>query len=204
MAIGNREVSIQGNTLARQIRTALADEILSGKLGSSVLQGSLYASAATPFLLFSYFLNGIDLPGGDGRFDTDAYAEAMRRMGADAARGPATPPVPEAQRFYFIAPRGEALPVVPGSAHPPFDVHAVRRDFPILQERVNGKQLVWFDNAATTHKPQAVIDRQDREVEIWMMRGGPLGREAEQRHRVGAAGDGERHVALAQERGEVR
>lgn len=32
MAIGNREVAIQGNTLARQIRTALADEILSGKL----------------------------------------------------------------------------------------------------------------------------------------------------------------------------
>jgi hypothetical protein len=36
--------------------------ILAGKLGSSVLQGLLYASAATPFLLFSYFLNGIDLP----------------------------------------------------------------------------------------------------------------------------------------------
>ncbi len=36
--------------------------ILSGKLGSSVLQGSLYASAAAPFLLFSYYLNGIDLP----------------------------------------------------------------------------------------------------------------------------------------------
>lgn len=36
--------------------------ILAGKLGSSVLQGILYASAATPFLLFSYFLNGIDLP----------------------------------------------------------------------------------------------------------------------------------------------
>ena len=35
----------------------------------------------------------------------------------------------------------------------------MRRDFPILQERVNGKQLVWFDNAATTHKPQSVIDR---------------------------------------------
>jgi cysteine desulfurase/selenocysteine lyase len=38
-------------------------------------------------------------------------------------------------------------------------VHAVRRDFPILQERVNGRPLVWFDNAATTHKPQSVIDR---------------------------------------------
>jgi cysteine desulfurase/selenocysteine lyase len=40
-----------------------------------------------------------------------------------------------------------------------FDVHAVRRDFPILSERVNGKPLVWFDNAATTQKPQVVIDR---------------------------------------------
>ncbi len=45
------------------------------------------------------------------------------------------------------------------SRHPAFDVHAVRRDFPILQERVNGRQLVWFDNAATTQKPQSVIDR---------------------------------------------
>jgi cysteine desulfurase/selenocysteine lyase len=41
----------------------------------------------------------------------------------------------------------------------PFDVNAIRRDFPILQERVNGRQLVWLDNAATTHKPNAVIDR---------------------------------------------
>lgn len=54
-------------------------------------------------------------------------------------------------------PRG-AGPAVP-AARPPFDVNAIRRDFPILQERVNGKQLVWFDNAATTQKPQAVIDR---------------------------------------------
>jgi len=36
--------------------------ILGGKISSSVMQGSLYASAAAPFLLFSYFLNGIDLP----------------------------------------------------------------------------------------------------------------------------------------------
>jgi cysteine desulfurase/selenocysteine lyase len=38
-------------------------------------------------------------------------------------------------------------------------VHAVRRDFPILSKRVNGRQLVWLDNAATTQKPQSVIDR---------------------------------------------
>ena len=38
------------------------------------------------------------------------------------------------------------------------DVDAIRRDFPILKERVHGKPLAWFDNAATTQKPQAVID----------------------------------------------
>jgi len=45
------------------------------------------------------------------------------------------------------------------SAHPPFDVHVLRRDFPILKERINGHDLVWLDNAATTQKPQVVIDR---------------------------------------------
>jgi cysteine desulfurase/selenocysteine lyase len=38
-------------------------------------------------------------------------------------------------------------------------VHAVRRDFPTLSEQVNGRSLIWLDNAATTQKPQAVIDR---------------------------------------------
>lgn len=41
----------------------------------------------------------------------------------------------------------------------PIDIWKIRRDFPILQERVNGKPLIWLDNAATTHKPRAVIDR---------------------------------------------
>jgi cysteine desulfurase/selenocysteine lyase len=36
---------------------------------------------------------------------------------------------------------------------------AIRADFPILAEKVNGHDLVWLDNAATTQKPQAVIDR---------------------------------------------
>jgi cysteine desulfurase/selenocysteine lyase len=35
----------------------------------------------------------------------------------------------------------------------------VRSDFPILNERVHGKRLIWLDNAATTQKPQQVIDR---------------------------------------------
>ena len=39
-----------------------------------------------------------------------------------------------------------------------FDVHAVRQDFPILGIQVHGKPLVYLDNAATSQKPQAVID----------------------------------------------
>jgi cysteine desulfurase/selenocysteine lyase len=43
--------------------------------------------------------------------------------------------------------------------HEVFDVNAIREDFPILEETVNRKPLIWFDNAATTQKPQSVIDR---------------------------------------------
>jgi cysteine desulfurase/selenocysteine lyase len=57
-----------------------------------------------------------------------------------------------------------------GTAHPAtlsdlglpsysFDVETIRRDFPILRERVNGHPLIWLDNGATTQKPQSVIDR---------------------------------------------
>jgi cysteine desulfurase/selenocysteine lyase len=73
------------------------------------------------------------------------------------------------QGFYFVdhsaAPAGAiqrdkpAYQEVAPAAHPQFDVNAVRRDFPILQERVNGHQLAWFDNGATTQKPNQVIDR---------------------------------------------
>jgi cysteine desulfurase / selenocysteine lyase len=38
------------------------------------------------------------------------------------------------------------------------DVHAIRKDFPILQRQVYNKPLIYFDNGATTQKPQSVID----------------------------------------------
>ncbi len=104
-------------------------------------------------------------------------------------RGPrsvdAAPPVPAATnasiapQYYFVdavklpsgfvtpanvdprADQGERghTPQSQADRHPAFDVNAVRRDFPILSERINGKQLVWLDNAATTHKPRQVIER---------------------------------------------
>ena len=39
-----------------------------------------------------------------------------------------------------------------------FDVEAIRKEFPILHQQVNGKPLVYFDNAATSQKPKCVID----------------------------------------------
>ena len=39
------------------------------------------------------------------------------------------------------------------------DVQTIREDFPILRQQIHGKPLVYLDNAATTQKPQAVIDR---------------------------------------------
>ena len=39
-----------------------------------------------------------------------------------------------------------------------FDVARIREDFPVLHQMVNGKPLVYLDNAATTQKPQVVID----------------------------------------------
>lgn len=101
-------------------------------------------------------------------------APEVPRVGSPTAGNGVPSTVPSTEpRFYFAdavvlpggyttpghAPAASSVPQADRSAHPAFDVHAVRRDFPVLQERVNGRQLVWFDNAATTHKPQSVIDR---------------------------------------------
>ncbi|MCT8173726.1 family 2A encapsulin nanocompartment cargo protein cysteine desulfurase [Variovorax sp. CY25R-8] len=149
-------------------------------LGVPPVQPSQAASSgASPY----YFLGGNHgQPAGAGGFAVhDPFADlAALALSREPAAPPSAPPVPvpvngrDAQ-FYFVDavrlpsgfvtpakadPRGpEAVSLAGSGQHPPFDVDAVRRDFPILQERVNGKQLVWFDNAATTHKPQSVIDR---------------------------------------------
>jgi cysteine desulfurase/selenocysteine lyase len=49
-------------------------------------------------------------------------------------------------------------PPVREAAPPAFDVRRIREDFPILKQKVYGKPLVYLDNAATSQKPQRVID----------------------------------------------
>ena len=119
-------------------------------------------------------------PAAVGEQPTVPFDEAQGKQGLPLAVSLATP------SFYFIEELETKIPDLPAVVAKPgqlvqvqgidplfvphasgrsvqrpsfFDVHTVRLDFPILQERVNGKPLIWFDNAATTQKPQAVIDR---------------------------------------------
>jgi SufS family cysteine desulfurase len=65
------------------------------------------------------------------------------------------------ERFYFLPDedsRASGQTQIPDA----FDVGTIRRDFPILHQHVNGKPLIWLDNAATTQKPQSVIDALSR------------------------------------------
>jgi len=55
---------------------------------------------------------------------------------------------------YDIAP--------PTVATKPFNVQRIREDFPILKQIINGKPLIYLDNAATSQKPRAVIDAMNR------------------------------------------
>ena len=119
-------------------------------------------------------------PAAVGEQPTVPFDEAQGKQGLPLAVSLATP------SFYFIEELETKIPDLPAVVAKPgqlvqvqgidplfvpqasgrsvqrpsfFDVHTIRQDFPILQERVNGKPLIWFDNAATTQKPQAVIDR---------------------------------------------
>jgi cysteine desulfurase/selenocysteine lyase len=90
---------------------------------------------------------------------------AMPGFGVPGAFSPAALPGASAPSYYFLessSAAGAALPAATAPAgHRPFEVNSIRRDFPILQEKVHGRPLIWFDNAATTQKPAVVIERLD-------------------------------------------
>lgn len=88
---------------------------------------------------------------GDYYFLTDSVQTAPRRPSK-----PHASPRAEPSRHGGPAPRVTSHGSRPVAA--PFDVERVRKDFPALHQSVNGHPLVWLDNAATTHKPQSVID----------------------------------------------
>lgn len=96
-----------------------------------------------------------------GTLDKGLQAFLAQSLSASSANKVGEPSLAPAYYFINESPfQPEKAAQIPLShAHQGFDVQAIRRDFPILKERVNGRQLVWFDNAATTQKPQVVMDR---------------------------------------------
>ncbi|MBX3189622.1 MAG: cysteine desulfurase [Labilithrix sp.] len=76
----------------------------------------------------------------------------------ELAGPPAISNAPPASPAFAYAIEPEVVPQVAASPGI-FDAHAVKRDFPILDQEVHGRPLVWLDNAATTQKPNAVIQR---------------------------------------------
>ncbi|MCY2981383.1 MAG: cysteine desulfurase [Planctomycetota bacterium] len=71
---------------------------------------------------------------------------------------------PPVQRSNFLGGEGSRISthsdsgMVPRHASHGIDIASVRNDFPVLRQNVNGHPLAWLDNAATTQKPQVVID----------------------------------------------
>ncbi len=91
----------------------------------------------------------------------DPAARAPEVPAVAAPTPPTEPTVPGRDAFAFdvfeISPTN--VPQLESRGPGPFDANVLKREFPILSEPVRGKRLVWLDNAATTQKPQTVIDR---------------------------------------------
>ena len=173
-----------------QLQQALAGLTPSLTPPSNLATPSGIPTATTPpsnFATPSASSNGVGIPTGNlpsDRFDIDAISRLVRDLsGQIPAISKISSPVGS-----IDTPHPQAL--VPGSeaevqrgiesATPaslrsatersfnfnstgePFDVHVIRRDFPILHQQVNGRPLIWMDNAATTQKPQSVIDSLSR------------------------------------------
>lgn len=84
-----------------------------------------------------------------GRHAADASLEEAGKPGEHGLAAS----LPGGEDYYFLPGYHAASSIAPA-----FDVEAIRRDFPALHQKVNGHPLIWLDNAATTQKPQAVID----------------------------------------------
>jgi len=109
--------------------------------------------------------------GASGAADAYPFGEPRcvnfgRSAGQKASPSPLGPQPSEAgvigaPAYYFIREVAGHPRLSGGDKSDPtrsFDVHAIRRDFPALHQHVNGRPLIWLDNAATTQKPQVVID----------------------------------------------
>ena len=88
----------------------------------------------------------------------DALVERDFNSLSHGAAIPGVSVLSEEPSYYFLNQFKDEQGKEPAPPLSAFDVEGVRRDFPALHQRVNGHPLIWLDNAATTQKPQSVID----------------------------------------------
>lgn len=136
------------------------------------INGDVESAGITPLgvtTIFDPLASFVNLSQASGQPVADAFSKSL----LDTSSLSALPQVPgltsSGPVFYFLNEKKRSATFVNHSKSAedefrnsdgaPFDVNRIKRDFPILQEKVNGKPLVWLDNAATTQKPQQVIDR---------------------------------------------
>lgn len=99
------------------------------------------------------------LPGAPARFpsptESNGLRDFVRRIRSTGAPGDSGSSS-EILRFRRL----DSVPSPTSAVHAsrPLDVAAIRREFPILEQKVHGQPLAWLDNAATTQKPNAVIE----------------------------------------------
>jgi cysteine desulfurase / selenocysteine lyase len=137
-------------------QTALADPHFpeEGKVPSS-----LAGSGASPSVKY------LDLKGSNKEPSKDSFLPDIEKILASIIHRESDPQLqfaPEqfsthSPSYYFI--EQTKSPETGTYRKSSFDADFIKKDFPILGEQVNGKPLIWLDNAATTQKPKVVIDR---------------------------------------------
>ena len=122
----------------------------------------LIADLAAPYAADLFPANPARAPGAEPRLDAAFFQSVPDSLPAGAAASapsvPAVPEIPQAADSWRNGFRPMVLPKG-GKSSGNWDDGAIRRDFPILSEKVEGKRLVWLDNGATTQKPRQVIER---------------------------------------------
>ena len=89
-----------------------------------------------------------------GGATTRTFSQGSETFTTEEAKGVKT--VPEAG-FGIGIPETESLKKLTYEDTDAINTEEIRKDFPVLQQKVNGHDLIWFDNGATTQKPKQVV-----------------------------------------------
>ena len=88
------------------------------------------------------------------------YLQKFANINVPAPAAPPPSAGTDLNQNYYLVSSPTSLPVNPYGlpVTQDWDVYAIRKDFPILHQKINGKPLIWLDNAATSQKPIQVIE----------------------------------------------